>query len=110
MMGSSENLRVGGEGSYFDSIAADAAAHSRAVASRVDDFRELLRSGVDGAPDPDDRAKVSDYLASPNDEQARLLFEACSLTLAGKYEAGSKVLLDFVHDIARRFGETSRSN
>lgn len=48
---------------------------------------------------------VSEYLGeAPRDTHA-LLFRACHLTLAGKYEAGSKALREFVQAVADRYAE-----
>lgn len=93
-----ENCRVGGEGRHFDQVDADAVATSRQIASMTNLFKAAVRLGDDVAmPQWNGRREtLTDMLASEvDDTRAALLLKALSLTMGGKYEAGSKALLAF---------------
>lgn len=86
------------------------AASARLLATHTDYlgrvFNEAITSGADAiVPFPGlSRAQtVSDLLIEGYPKQTALLVSACGLAVAGKYEASSKALLEFVDKVRTRY-------
>lgn len=107
-----ENLMVGGEGRHFDSLPTAAAA-ARHQAELAQTLTTMLTDAIRRGHNPpivrnaERSTLASDALCEMYGPEQDILFRACHLALAGKFEASTAELLTFIHTAAKRFGENA---
>lgn len=96
-----ENMRVGGEGRYFDARASS--GHAQAIAARghTHDFLAALRCEP-GLSIND--ADVAQTLTEATAEEADLLRQACCFCRRGNRAEALVALDQFVESVAHRYG------
>lgn len=111
-----ENGMLSGAAQFYDDRAARAderAAAARRQAHLAQTMTEQLLDAVRRCQNPplvrsgDRTTTAADVLCEMYGPEQDLFYEACCLTYAGQFEAGSKALLRFVNTVARRFGENA---
>lgn len=106
-----ENQIIGGEGRHYDRLGMNADAIAKAAEGYASDFMSAIRRDrpatmlSTGVSHPADVVSCIGDLLSDNDTAAGLI-HAMSLTLNGKYEAGSDALLNWMQDAARKHGRS----
>lgn len=102
-----ENMRVGGEGAYYDKRANSADSQARLAEVLAGSLLAAIERGPHDTPiarAPGDTVTAADALCLMYGEEQTLLFQACHLTLSGKFEAGSAKLIEFITAATRRYG------